>query len=32
MFDRLSDRNERQLRLQKSKIYRQMLDNQILLN
>jgi hypothetical protein len=26
------DRNERQLRLEKSKIYRQMLDNQILLN
>jgi hypothetical protein len=32
MFDRLLDRNERQLRLEKSKLYRQMLDNQIILN
>lgn len=32
MFDRWLDRNERQLQLEKSKIYKEMLDNQILLN
>ena len=32
MFDQLLDRNERQLRIHKSQIYKQMLDNQILLN
>lgn len=32
MFDWLLERNERQLRLEKSKIYKEMLDNQILLN